>query len=97
MSIATAQFTTLASIAPCCQERSNTDICAALDDVRCAHRLPATALGSLRLSLLFLDCNYAMLISAEEALMPYMGVVSEAIDRLSIKAHQAIIREGGTQ
>jgi hypothetical protein len=39
----------------------------------------------------------AMLISAEEALMPYIGVVSEAIDRLSIRAHQAIIREGGTQ
>jgi hypothetical protein len=39
----------------------------------------------------------SMLIAAEVALMPAIGVVSEAIDQLSIKAHQAIIREGGTQ
>jgi len=39
----------------------------------------------------------SMLIAAEVALMPAIGVVSEAIDQLSIRAHQEIIREGGTQ
>jgi hypothetical protein len=36
-----------------------------------------------------------MLLAGEEALMPYIGAVSDAITRLSIKAHKALIMEGG--
>ncbi len=39
----------------------------------------------------------SMLIAAEAALMPSIGAVSDAVRQLSIKAHQEIIREGGTQ
>ncbi len=39
----------------------------------------------------------SMLIAAEVALMPAIGAVSDAVNELSIKAHQALIMEGGTQ
>ncbi len=39
----------------------------------------------------------SMLIAAETAVLPFIGVVSEAIDQLSIRAHQEIIKEGGVQ
>ncbi len=72
---ASTQYTPLASFAPCCQERSNNDICAALDDVCYADRLSATALGTLRLSLLFLDCNYAVKGSFHSpSLKNYLGI-----------------------
>jgi hypothetical protein len=38
-----------------------------------------------------------MLLAAESALMPYIGAVSDAITELSIKGHQALIRNGGAQ
>lgn len=37
-----------------------------------------------------------MLIAAEAALMPFIGVASTAINNLSIKTHQQITKEGGT-
>jgi hypothetical protein len=33
-----------------------------------------------------------MLNAAEEALMPYIGVVHDALDRLSVAAHQELLR-----
>jgi len=39
----------------------------------------------------------SMLIAAEAALAPCLGAVSDAIEQLSIRAHQEIIREGSIQ
>ncbi len=39
----------------------------------------------------------SMLIAAEAALMPFIGAVYKTMDQLSVKTHQALIREGGTQ
>ncbi len=39
----------------------------------------------------------SMLIAAEAALAPCIGAVSDAIEQLSVRAHQEIIREGGIQ
>jgi hypothetical protein len=39
----------------------------------------------------------SMLIAAEAALAPCLGVVSDAIEQLSIRARHSLIREGGTQ
>lgn len=60
MNIQTQPYTALARFAPCCQERSNNDICAALDDVCFADRQSAAARRELSYYYLFLQYNYAV-------------------------------------
>lgn len=38
-----------------------------------------------------------MLVAAEEVLMPHIGACHDALDAITIKAHQAIIKKGGVQ